>query len=69
MQMMSLYFFMLYIFNFLLNHIYLTALFSLLLNTSGQERRWGFYLSISGITKSSVPIMATKSPSLLPLAM
>ena len=27
-----------------------------------------FYLSISGITKSSVPIIATISPNLLPLA-
>jgi hypothetical protein len=26
------------------------------------------YLSISGITKSSVPIIATRSPNLLPLA-
>ena len=33
----------------------------------GTDRR-GFYLSISGITKSRVPIIATRSPNLPPLA-
>jgi len=42
---------------------------SITLPLRGSWRGPGGHLSISGITKSSVPIMATKSPSLLPLAM
>jgi hypothetical protein len=38
-----------------------------LLPLSPLQGVWGPYRSISGITKSSVPIIATKSPNLLPL--
>ena len=37
-------------------------------SSPGVGDRGGHYLSISGITKSNVPIIATRSPSLPPLA-
>jgi len=46
-----------------------TPIFAFIFSMVPPSGGGGGYLSISGITKSNVPIIATRSPILLPLAM